>query len=315
MKQKKPHTLKWILIIIVLIILAIIIFLIASVVSLLFTYGGTSVSVGTGNVMLIPVKGVIMPEAQPFLFGQEVASSSEIVKQIETANENQDIVAILIEINSPGGTPVASEEIAAAIKNSEKYTVAWIREQGTSGAYWAASSADRIIANRMSVIGSIGVIASYLEFTGLMKKYGVGYERFVGGEYKDIATPFRNPTKEEQLLFQDKINRLHKFFVDSVAENRGLTQEQKDRISTAEFFLGSEGKEIGLIDVLGGKKEAIALIETELNVSATVVEIRKKKTFLNILSEMLGRQSFFFGQGFADMLLEKDKAQGLELRT
>ena len=89
--------------------------------------------------------------------------------------ENKDIKAIVLEINSPGGSAVASDEIASAVKKSNKPTVAVIREAGASGGYWIASSTDHIIANRMSITGSIGVISSYLEFSGLIEKYWVGW--------------------------------------------------------------------------------------------------------------------------------------------
>src|SRR3989338_6818866 len=103
-------------------------------------------------------------------FFESATASSETIKFIEKADKNPSIKAIILEINSPGGSAVASEEIANAVKKTNKTTVAWIREIGTSGAYWIASSSDHIVASRMSVTGSIGVIASYLEFEGLVDR-------------------------------------------------------------------------------------------------------------------------------------------------
>ena len=107
-----------------------------------------------------------------------------------------------MEINSPGGSAVASDEIATAVKNAKKPVISLIREVGASGGYWVASASDYIIANRMSITGSIGVISSYLEFSGLMEKYGVGYERLVAGENKDLLTPYKKLEADQKALVQ-----------------------------------------------------------------------------------------------------------------
>jgi len=136
-----------------------------------------------GNVALISVEGIIMGGGSSF--GQEIVSSKTIVDFLKDAEEKSRVEAVVLEINSPGGSAVASDEIASQIKKMEKPVVVVIREVGASGGYWVASAADYVIANRMSITGSIGVISSYLEFSGLMERYGVSYERLVAGEYKD----------------------------------------------------------------------------------------------------------------------------------
>ena len=156
----------------------------------------------TGNVAVIPIKGVIMIDSEDSLFATSVASSTDIVKLIEKAESDPSIEAIVFDINSPGGAPVASAEIARAIAEAEKPTVAVIREVGASGAYWAASAADHIIANEVSITGSIGVLASYLEYGDLLAEYNVSYTRFVSGEHKDMGSPYREMTNEEEEIYQ-----------------------------------------------------------------------------------------------------------------
>ncbi|MBI4983237.1 S49 family peptidase [Candidatus Woesearchaeota archaeon] len=141
-----------------------------------------------GNVALIKIEGVITSDGSSYL-GSATVSSPEIINFIQEADQDPKIKAILLEINSPGGSPVASDEIGTAVKRAKKPTIAVIREVGASGGYWIASAADHIIANRMSITGSIGVYSSYLEFSGLMEKYGIGYERLVAGEHKDTGFP------------------------------------------------------------------------------------------------------------------------------
>ena len=111
-----------------------------------------------GNVALITIEGVITTDGGASTIGETTISSSQITEFLADAEANKDIKAIVLEINSPGGSAVASDEIASAVKKSNKPTVAVIREAGASGGYWIASSTDHIIANRMSITGSIGVI-------------------------------------------------------------------------------------------------------------------------------------------------------------
>src|SRR5574341_1129775 len=170
-----------------------------------------------GNVAVIPIEGLISTDGDNWMPGVQ---SQSVVEQIEKADKNSEIKAILLEINSPGGTPVATDEIAGAIKSANKTTVAVIRETGASGAYWIATAADKIFANRMSVTGSIGVQASKLEFFGLIADYNITYNRLTAGRLKDAGSRFREMTPEERSLFQQMLDKLHNEFIKVVAENR-----------------------------------------------------------------------------------------------
>ena len=172
-----------------------------------------------GNVAVIPIEGLITTGEETFTQG---VKSKTIVDLIEKAQKNDDIKAILLEINSPGGTPVATDEIASAVKEANKTTIAVIRETGASGAFWIATAADRIFANRMSITGSIGVQASRLEFAGLIADYNVTYRRLTAGRLKDAGSRFREMTPEEQQLFQTMLDKLHNEFIKAVAHNRNL---------------------------------------------------------------------------------------------
>src|SRR3989338_4526386 len=205
-----------------------------------------------GNVASIPIEGPITGDGGNYL-GSPTASSVEIVAFIKEAGTDPQIKVILVEINSPGGSAVASDEIASALKKTEKPVVALIREVGASGGYWIASAADQIIANKMSITGSIGVISSYLEFSGLMEEYGVGYEQLTAGKYKDMGVPYRKLQDEEKDIFQSKLNTIHRFFKEEIAENRKLSEQAVEQLATGEFFLGVEALSLGLVDELGDK--------------------------------------------------------------
>ncbi len=297
MAEKKA---RWGFIIFVLVALALVSFILAGIVSLFI---GDTVETRAGNVALIPIKGVIMSDDANSMF-EDVASSSDIVSFIEKADKNPSIIAIIFEINSPGGSPVATDEIASAIKKTNKTTVAWIREVGASGAYWAASATDHVVANRMSITGSIGVLGSYLDFSGFLNEYNVTYQRLVSGKYKDVASPFREMTKEEESIIQSKLDLMHNYFIKEVAKNRNLSEKTVRDLATGMFYLGSEAKDSGLIDELGGKDEAVKFIEAKHGVKAEIAKYKKQKTFFGMLSGLLSEKSFYIGKGIGSALFD-----------
>jgi protease IV len=273
---------------------------------------GVSDPVGSGNVALIPVEGVILTEKSSTLFGETSASSAEIVDEIEKADNDPSVKAIILQINSPGGSPVASDEITQAIKKTNKTTVAVIRDIGTSGAYWVASGCDQVFANRMSITGSIGVIASYLEYAGLMDRYNVSYRRLVSGKYKDIGSPYREMTDEELQLMQAQLDRLRDYFVQEVADNRDLPLKEVERLATGMFYLGGEAQELGLVDRLGGMDEAVEYIEAAQGIKVDLVEYRQKPTLLDVLMSAMNEGSFNVGRGVAYGIQEqRPKIQSL----
>ena len=312
-EEKAPQqSFRWGYAIFVLLLLSILGFIAVGVISL---FVGLDVESLSGNVALIPINGVIVGDKDSEFIFESVTSSPDTVKFIEKADKNPSIKAIILEINSPGGSAVASEEIANAVKKTNKTTVAWIREVGASGAYWVASASDHIVANRVSITGSIGVIASYLEFPGLLERYNVTYQRLVSGKYKDIGSPYRELTEEEKAIFQQNLDAIRDYFVSEVAKNRNLNKKDVDKIANGLFYLGAQAKEFGLVDELGGKDEVISYIEKKEGIKADIVEYKKEKTLIEILSEILSKQSFFVGKGIGSSLFDKKIASGISITT
>lgn len=309
--QKEP-TFRWGYAIFVLLFLSILGFIAVGILSL---FAGIDVESLSGNVALIPIEGVIVgTEDSEFIF-ESITTSPEAIEFIEKADKNPSIKAIILEINSPGGSAVASEEIANAVKKTNKTTVAWIREVGASGAYWVASSADYVVANRVSITGSIGVIASYLEFPGLLERYNVTYQRLVSGKYKDIGSPYKEMTPEERAIFQQALDDIRDYFVTEVAKNRNLNKKEVDKVANGLFYLGAQAKEVGLVDELGSKDEVIKYIEEKVKIKAEVVEYKKEKTLLDVLSKVLSRQSFFVGKGIGSSIFEKKIISDISIIT
>ena len=194
-------------------------------------------------------------------FNYDTVSSENIVEAIKQANDNENIKAIILEINSSGGSPVASEEIAEAVRNSEKPVVGLIRQTGASGAYWAVSTADKIFASKNSDIGSIGVTSSYLSNVGKNKKDGYTYEQLSAGKFKDSGSVDKPLTKEEKALFMRDINIIYENFVEAVAQNRNIPIAKVKSFSDGSTFLGEKAKELGLIDEIGSLPEVESYLQ------------------------------------------------------
>lgn len=197
-------------------------------------------------------------------FNYDITASENVIDNIKVANENPKIKAILIDVDSPGGLPVAGEEIAIALKNSTKPTVALIRQTGASASYWAVSSAGRIFASRNSDVGSIGVTGSYLDSTNKNLKDGYQYIPLTTGEFKDTGNPNKPLTQAEKDLIMRDLKIIFKNFIEDVSKNRNIPIEKVESLADGSTVLGLTAKEVGLIDEIGGMPEVEKYLEEKI---------------------------------------------------
>ena len=197
-------------------------------------------------------------------FDYDTVASENIIGSIEVANDNPNIKAIVIEVSSGGGSVVAGEEIAEAVKNSDKPIFAFVRDIGASSAYWAISSADKIWASENSEVGSIGVTMSYLNNVEKNKKDGLAYEKLSSGKFKDSGSADMPLTTEERDLFMRDIKIMYRNFIKAVSENRNIPIEEIEEISDGSTVLGLRAKELKLIDDIGGINEINQYLEEEI---------------------------------------------------
>ncbi|MGB3922178.1 MAG: S49 family peptidase [Minisyncoccia bacterium] len=186
------------------------------------------------------------------LANTDVVSSDDLLYYLGQAEGDENIKAVLVEVDSYGGVPVAGEEMADALKRFEKPSVAVVRQAGLSAAYYAISSADRIFASKYSDVGSIGVTSSYLE--NINKD-----ARFIdlsSAKFKDAGDPNKALTAEERALFMRDIRIVHDNFVEAVSINRNIPIEKVKALADGSSVLGEKAKELGLIDEIGGIYEA-----------------------------------------------------------
>ncbi|HYF29291.1 MAG TPA: signal peptide peptidase SppA, partial [Candidatus Paceibacterota bacterium] len=193
-----------------------------------------------------------------------VTASDEVIEYLRTARENETIKGVLLDIESAGGYPVPSEEIAQAVAGVGKPSVAWLRQVAASGAYWVASAADTVVASANSDVGSIGVSMSYLDYAAQNETDGLTFNSLASGKFKDSGSPDKELTEEERALFERDITIMHDNFVSAIATNRNLPKETVSALADGSTMLGAMAKEQGLVDQLGGQTEAYAALEAAI---------------------------------------------------
>jgi protease IV len=178
-------------------------------------------------------------------------AAEDVRQEIESADADSSIQAIMLQVDSPGGDPVAGEEIAAALKQATKPTVAFIADQGTSAAYWASTGAQKIFASADSAVGDIGVTESYLDQTQQDSQSGLKFVSLTAGVYKDMGDPNTPLTPAEKNILQDQLNIVYNNFVAQVAANRNLSVASVTALANGSPIIGEQAVADGLIDATG----------------------------------------------------------------
>lgn len=187
---------------------------------------------------------------------QYVTYSDVITKDLDDADKSKTIKAIIVDIDSYGGLPVAGEEIGNALRRSHKETVALIRSAGLSSAYWAASGAKHVIASANSDVGSIGVLMQLQNQVAKNKREGISITSITSGQFKDMGDPNRDLTPQEKQLLQTDVNKIRDNFVNAISKNRNLSEEKVVALADGSSMLGKKALENGLIDEIGDDTQA-----------------------------------------------------------
>lgn len=237
----------------------IVVLLLLAVISLpiLFVLGGRGVSLIGQRVALVDVTGVIAENAA--IGGTTPRMFTNLLRRAE---EDPTIKAVVVRVNSGGGSPAAAEEMYQAIlrlREAGKPVVVSMGDVAASAAYYLSAAADRIVANPSSLTGSIGVISENFVFAELLGDLGVTVETVVSGPFKDIPSNFRPMTEDERAYWQQLINDVLETFIDAVARGRGLDEEYVRSLADGRLFTGRQAYELKLVDELGGLEDAILL--------------------------------------------------------
>lgn len=237
---------------------------------------------------VIEVNGVIAGDASTSLLGGATgASSREIMQNIRLVAERDDIKAVILRVNSPGGTTAASQEIGIELdrlRETGKPIITSMSDTCASGGYWIACSTDHLVANAGTLTGSIGVIMELTNLQGLYDKLGIDSVVFKSGEFKDMGSATRPVTDEEIELFDDMIEDNYEQFFAQVMKGRQdkISEDKLREIADGRVLTGQQALKLGLVDSLGNYYDAIKIAEEMAGLpTGTNVEIISSQNFFD----------------------------------
>lgn len=262
----------------------IIIFVLLIVVSELFS----SSKELTSHIALVKVEGVIDSDSE--------ANAQRINKSLDDAYQNNLTKAVMVEVNSPGGSPVQSDEIYSHMRYLQKkypnipmYAVC--TDVCASGGYYVAAGAKEIYANKMTITGSIGVLGSGFGFTELIKKLGIERRVYISGDNKNFLDPFLPQKQQQTKDFQKLLNQSHQVFIKAIEASRGDRLKDKSEATTFSGlpFSGIEAKKIGLIDGFASVED---LKNQKLN-AMDIVDYTQPLDFFSKVSKKIGNSIYY----------------------
>lgn len=217
--------------------------------------GGSLRGRGEG-IAVINVNGVISGDD----YAAGGASAPSIMEQLSRAKTDPAVKAVLLRINSPGGSASASQEIGdevRRVREAGKKVVVSMGDTAASGGYWIACNADYIVANPATLTGSIGVIMQFQNLEELYRKIGIKTENITSGPHKDMGSAARPLSPAERDILKGMVNDIYQQFVQVVAKGRKMSVDKVQSLADGRVFTGRQAKELGLVDALGNFYEAI----------------------------------------------------------
>jgi protease-4 len=252
------------------------------------------------NVAEVAVEGQITRDGNSGLGRTPVgAAADEIVEQVERADADRAVDALLVKLNTPGGEIVPSEDIRLAAEQFDGPTVAYATDTCASGGYEIAAGCDELWARRGSIVGSIGVIGSQVTVAELADRLGVEYEQLTAGEYKDAGVPLRELDEDEREYLQGIVDDYYDQFVADVVEGRDLDADLV-RDTEARVYLGEEALDLGLVDELGTREDVTDRLEERLGTDVAVQEFAPSRGLADRLQAGSQRVAYAVGAGVAD---------------
>jgi len=249
------------------------------------------VTIGKGNnISLIELEGTIAGSSS--LMGDGIISPQEVDSLLNEVKKDSS-TALIISINSPGGSVEPTQEIYNSIERfkekSGKKVYVWMKEVAASGGYYLSCGADKIVAMPTTLTGSIGVIMNLVNSEELLKKIGVSLYTIKSGKYKDMGSISRPLTNEERAIFQNIIDESYNQFLKVVSEGRNIPLDQLKNLAQGQVFTGIKAKEVGLIDEIGDLEDTIALVKKDLNLKGEpkIITHKRRVSFFSLLENVI----------------------------
>ena len=211
----------------------------------------------------------------------EGIEADKVIRDLRKLKEDEDVKAVVLRVNSPGGSAYDSEQIWYAISElkKEKPVIVSMGDYAASGGYYIACNADTIVAEPTTLTGSIGIFGQFPNLEGLSKKIGVSFDVVKTNVYGDFGLPTRSMNEGEKALMQAYVNRGYDLFLTRCAEGRGMSKEAMDQIAQGRVWTGTRAKELGLVDELGGLDKAIEIAIEKAGIDAyTLMSYPAKKS-------------------------------------
>ncbi|MFB6312126.1 MAG: signal peptide peptidase SppA [Salinirussus sp.] len=243
--------------------------------------------------------------------GPMTPGTDDIVEQIDAADADRAVEALLLKLNTPGGEVVPSEDIRRAAEEFDGPTIAYTQDLCASGGMWIASGCDEFWAREGSIVGSVGVIFAQFRVDELLDRLGVDYEGITSGEYKDALSPFRPMEDEHREYAQALSDAWYEQFVERVAQGTGMSEDAV-RETEARIYLGMEAQELGMVDSLGDREVIEEQLEDEIDGPVRVEEFSPKGGLAERLRSGAADIAFALGAGFASRF--GGEADGLRMR-
>ncbi len=237
-----------------------------------------------------------------------IADAREAIESIRRFREEDDIKAIVIRINSPGGAVGPSQEIYREIRKTieKKKVVASMGAVAASGGYYIACAADGIVANPGTITGSIGVIMGYTNFRQLLDKIGMVPVVIKSGPYKDTGSPTREMRDDEREILQSIVSDIHRQFVVAIAEGRKMDPALVEAAADGRVFTGQDAKAKGLVDRLGNFEDALEWAGQLGGIDGDVVAVYARDDKLSLLRYLMSTSIMRF---FSEMVYPDIEAQ------
>jgi protease-4 len=235
------------------------------------------VTSGSGDkIAVVDIKGVI-------------TSSEEVIRQLKKYRGMSSVKAVLLRIDSPGGGVVASQEMYEEVRKTRDAGTPVVVSMGSlaaSGGYYVACGASRIVANRGTLTGSIGVIAEFLQLQELLGKIGVDVKTIKSGKLKDSGTQTREMTGEEQKYFQGLMDDVHRQFIGVVQRERHLGGAEVRVLADGRVYTGEQAVPLGLVDTLGTYEDAVRIAAAMVGIDGepAIVKERKRRSWLESMA-------------------------------
>jgi protease-4 len=259
------------------------------------------------NVAEVAVEGPITRDggSGPIPRSPTGTPADRIVEQMEDADDDPAVEALVVKLNTPGGEVVPSDDIRNAAMAFDGPTVAYATDTCASGGYWIASGCDELWARDASLVGSIGVIGSRVNLHEFTEERGISYERFAAGEYKDAGTALKEMTEDERAYLQGIIDDFYADFVERVAEGRDMDPAAV-RETEARVYLGNEAHELGLVDGLGTRDDVEARVAALLDSPVSVEEFTPERGLTERLRGGAMAVAYAVGAGAAGVVAPDD---------